>query len=90
MIVGVKERVDSTGAVLRPLDEDDVRRKLRVLMDRGARSIVVSLLWSFANPAHELRVKEIIREEYKEYHIGYLPVILCTRSSPSSASTSAP
>jgi N-methylhydantoinase A/acetophenone carboxylase len=76
MIVGVKERVDSTGAVLRPLDEDDVRRKLRVLMDRGARSIVVSLLWSFANPAHELRVKEIIREEYKEYHIGYLPVIL--------------
>ena len=76
MIVGVKERIDSTGAVLRPLDEDDVRRKLRVLMDRGARSIVVSLLWSFANPAHELRVKEIIREEYKEYHIGYLPVIL--------------
>jgi N-methylhydantoinase A/oxoprolinase/acetone carboxylase beta subunit len=60
----------------RPLDEDDVRRKLRVLMDAGARSIVVSLLWSFANPAHELRVKEIIREEYKEYHIGYLPVIL--------------
>ena len=26
MIVGVKERIDSTGAVLRPLDEDDVRR----------------------------------------------------------------
>ncbi|HEV2920207.1 MAG TPA: hydantoinase/oxoprolinase family protein, partial [Actinomycetota bacterium] len=76
MIVGVKERIDSTGAVLRPLNEDDVRRKLRVLMDRGARSIVVSLLWSFANPTHELRVKEIIREEYKEYHIGYLPVIL--------------
>jgi N-methylhydantoinase A/oxoprolinase/acetone carboxylase beta subunit len=76
MIVGVKERIDSTGAVLRPLDDDDVRRKLRVLMDRGARSIVVSLLWSFANPAHELRVKEVIREEYKEYHIGYLPVVL--------------
>ena len=29
MIVGVRERVDSTGRVLRPLDEDDVRRKLR-------------------------------------------------------------
>jgi N-methylhydantoinase A/oxoprolinase/acetone carboxylase beta subunit len=76
MIVGVKERIDSTGAVLRPLDDDDVRRKLRVLMDRGARSIVVSLLWSFANPTHELRVKEVIREEYKEYHIGHLPVVL--------------
>ena len=76
MIVGVKERIDSTGRVIRPLDEDDLRRKLRLLMDRGARSIVVSLLWSFANPRHEERAKEIIREEYKEYHIGYLPVVL--------------
>jgi N-methylhydantoinase A/oxoprolinase/acetone carboxylase beta subunit len=82
MIVGAKERVDSTGRVLRPLDEEDLRRKLRVLMDRGARSIVVSLLWSFANPVHERRVKEIIREEYKEYHIGYLPVVLSSQVVP--------
>ncbi len=76
LILGVKERVDSTGAVLRPLDEEDVRRKLRLLMDRGARAIVVSLLWSFMNPVHEKRVREIIREEYKEYHIGFVPVVL--------------
>ena len=82
MIVGVKERIDSTGRVIRPLDEDDLRRKLRLLMDRGARSIVVSLLWSFANPRHEERAKEIIREEYKEYHIGYLPVVLSHQVVP--------
>jgi len=76
LIVGLKERVDSTGRVLRKLDEDDVRVKLRTLMDRGARAIAVSLLWSFANPAHEKRVREIIREEYKGYHVGYLPVVL--------------
>ena len=76
MIVGAKERIDSTGTVIRPLDEDDVRRKLQILVDKGARAIVVSLLWSFVNPEHEYRIKEIIREEYKEYHIGYLPVIL--------------
>lgn len=76
LILGVKERVDSTGAVVRPLDEDDVRDKLRILIDRGARAIVVSLLWSFMNPAHEKRVREIIREEYKEYHIGFVPVVL--------------
>ena len=76
LILGVRERVDSTGAVVRPLDEEDVRRKLRLLMDRGARAIVVSLLWSFLNPAHEKRVREIIREEYREYHIGFLPVVL--------------
>lgn len=76
MIAGLRERVDSTGAVVRPLDEDDVRRKLRKLVDGGARAIAVSLLWSFANPTHEKRVREIIREEYKGYHIGYLPVVL--------------
>jgi len=76
MIAGVAERTDSKGAVLRPLDEDDVRAKLRGLVDKGARAIAVSLLWSFANPAHERAVRRIIREEYKGYHVGYLPVVL--------------
>ncbi len=76
MIVGVKERIDGTGDVLRPLDEEDVRRKVRTLVDNGVRAFVVSLLWSYINPEHERKVKEIIREEYREYHVGYLPVIL--------------
>jgi N-methylhydantoinase A/acetophenone carboxylase len=76
MIVGVKERVDSRGTIIRPLDENDVREKVRYLVSRGARGFVVSLLWGFLNSAHERRVKEIIRDEYKEFHIGYLPVVL--------------
>ncbi len=76
MIAGIKERVDGRGRVMRPLDEDDAREKIHRLVDRGARGFVISLLWSFLNPAHERRLKEIIREEYKEYHIGYLPVVL--------------
>ncbi len=76
MIVGIKERIDVQGDIVRPLDEDDLRKKLRILVDKGARAIVVSLLWSFRNPQHEHRVKEIIREEYNEYHIGFMPVIL--------------
>jgi N-methylhydantoinase A/oxoprolinase/acetone carboxylase beta subunit len=76
MIAGVRERVDGRGQVIRPLDEDHVREQVRGLVDRGARAFVVSLLWSFLNPEHERRVKEIIREEYRDYHVGYLPVIL--------------
>jgi N-methylhydantoinase A/acetophenone carboxylase len=79
LIVGIRERIDSKGQVIRQLDEEDVRRKLRQLIDRGARALVVSLLWSFMNPDHERRVKRIIREEYKEYHIGYLPVVLSSQ-----------
>jgi len=76
MIAGVAERVDSAGNIVRPLDEDDVRAKLRELVDNGARAIAVSLLWSFANPEHERAIRRIIREEYKSFHIGYLPVVL--------------
>jgi acetophenone carboxylase len=82
LIVGVRERIDSNGEIIRPLDEEDVRRKLRILMERGARAIVVSLLWSFMNPDHEKRIKEIIREEYKEFHIGFVPVVLSSQVSP--------
>lgn len=79
MIVGARERIDGTGSVIRPLHEDDLRRKLNLLVDRGARAIVVSLLWSFVNDQHEKRIRELIREEYKEYHVGYLPVILSSQ-----------
>src|SRR5215475_7869839 len=76
LILGLKERIDSRGIVLRPLDEEDLRKKVRHLVTKGVRGFVVSLLWGFLNPVHEKRVKQIIRDEYKEFHIGYLPVVL--------------
>jgi N-methylhydantoinase A/acetophenone carboxylase len=75
-IVGAKERVDCFGQVVRPLDEEDLREKVRYLVDKGVRGFVVSLLWAFLNPDNEKRIRAIIREEYKPYHIGYLPVVL--------------
>jgi N-methylhydantoinase A/oxoprolinase/acetone carboxylase beta subunit len=69
---------------------DDVRAKIRTLVDRGARAFVVSLLWAFVNPSHERRVKELIREEYREYHVGYLPVTWPRRSSPAWVSMDVP
>ncbi|MFF0270671.1 hydantoinase/oxoprolinase family protein [Kribbella sp. NPDC004536] len=60
--VEVVERVDRDGTVLVPLDEDSVRTAVRALLADGIRSIAVSLLWSFRNPAHEQRVREIVHE----------------------------
>jgi len=75
-IVGVPERIDSFGQVIRPLDEAAVRKQVHYLVDQGVRGFVVSLLWSSVNDEHEKAIKRIIREEYKEYCLGYLPVIL--------------
>ena len=58
----VIERVDHAGNVVVKLNEDSVRESVAALLAKGIRSIAVSLLWSFRNPAHEQRVREIIRE----------------------------
>ncbi|MEU5516005.1 hydantoinase/oxoprolinase family protein [Streptomyces griseoaurantiacus] len=58
----VTERVDHAGKVLVPLDEEEVRARARTLVDQGVEAIAVCLLWSFKNPAHERRVRELIHE----------------------------
>ena len=58
----VTERVDRDGAVVVPLDEEQARAAIRSLLDDGIRAIAVSLLWSFRNPVHERRLRELIHE----------------------------
>ncbi|GAA6201126.1 hydantoinase/oxoprolinase family protein [Aquicoccus sp. SU-CL01552] len=76
MIRGVRERLDFQGNVVMPLDEEDVRRQLRELVDRGAQIIVVALVNSVVNPVNEQRIEEILLEEYPSHLLGAIPVIL--------------
>jgi len=85
MVVGVRERIDSFGNVICPLQRMEVLEKLQMLVDRGAMGFVVGLLWSFSNPVHERMIKEIIEEEYPEDYLGSMPVILSSDVSPRSA-----
>ncbi|WP_161976352.1 hydantoinase/oxoprolinase family protein [Mycolicibacterium sp. CH28] len=82
LVVGIRERIDSAGTVLMPLDVDDVREQVQTLVDQGATGFVLALLWSFANPAHELAVHDIIREEYPDTYLGNFPVICSHQVSP--------
>jgi N-methylhydantoinase A len=67
--LGVLERVDCDGKVVIPLDENEVRDAVRRLKQLGVTSIAVSFLFAFVNPAHELRVREIIHEEHPDAFI---------------------
>ncbi|MEU7002328.1 hydantoinase/oxoprolinase family protein [Nonomuraea sp. NPDC046570] len=58
----VTERVDRDGSVVVPMDEREVREHLRHLVAEGVTALAVSLLWSFRNPAHERRIKELAHE----------------------------
>ncbi|RSD10264.1 hydantoinase/oxoprolinase family protein [Amycolatopsis eburnea] len=59
----VTERIDRDGTVVVTLDEDEARARIRELLADGIRAIAVSLLWSFRNPVHEQRIRELIAEE---------------------------
>jgi N-methylhydantoinase A len=64
--IPIGERVNFEGAVLKPLDEDAVRRGVQRLKKLGVRSIAVMYLFSFVNPEHERRTREIVLEEYPD------------------------
>jgi N-methylhydantoinase A len=57
-------RIDFEGNELAPLDEAGVRKAVRELAAAGVRSIAVCYLFSFMNPTHERRTKEIIGEDF--------------------------
>lgn len=57
------ERVSAKGAVVRTLDESALRTSLRGLKSKNIEALTVSLINSFANDAHEKRVRTIANEE---------------------------
>ncbi len=68
---GVTERmVAPDGRELIPLDEDEVRQAVRKMKAEKVEAIAVCFLFSFLNPAHEERVREIIEEEYPEVYLS--------------------
>ncbi|GAB3625355.1 hydantoinase [Pandoraea terrae] len=73
-IVGIAERTDYKGAMLREADDTEVEQAIRWLIDeRHVESIAVSFLWSFYNPANETRVRELVAR--------VAPQAYCTLSS---------
>jgi N-methylhydantoinase A len=58
--VGVRERLDAKGRVLVPLNEADVRDAVQRLRAQGVSAIAVCYLFSFVNPVHERRTREIV------------------------------
>ncbi len=80
---GVRGRIDVFGEEVLPLRELDVREAAAELLEDGVEGIVVSLLFSYRNDAHEMRVAEIIGEEKAARGIdGAVPVFLSSELYP--------
>jgi len=59
----VDERINAAGAVERALDPLEAERAVDALLAEKIETIAVCLLHSFANPAHELAIKEVIKRK---------------------------
>lgn len=80
---GVRGRIDVFGDEVLPLREQDAREAVAELLDHEVEGIVVSLLFSYRNAAHELRVAEIIDEEKEKRGLdGSVPVFLSSALYP--------
>jgi N-methylhydantoinase A len=92
LTVGIPERIDSRGEIIKPLDEEAVRKALRKLADEGVESVAICFLFSFLNDEHERRVEAMAREmlpgcfvsrssaiypQYREYERASTTVVNC-------------
>jgi 5-oxoprolinase (ATP-hydrolysing) len=75
-VVEIDERISVQGQVLRPLDEDAARARLRAAFDAGFRAVAIVLLHGFRFTDHEARVAAIARE------IGFTQVSVSHEVSP--------
>jgi acetone carboxylase, beta subunit len=66
LIRGVGERIDVVGDEAIPLNEEEARRAVEELLEKGVDCICVNFLFSYRNPNHELQMKDIAEEVMAE------------------------
>ncbi len=59
-------RLDHTGAEVRPFDEASAVAAARFFKEQGITAIGVCFLHSYADPAHELAMREVLRREHPD------------------------
>lgn len=72
----VEERVDAEGKVVVPLNERDVAAAAEIFRHEKVEAIAVNLIFSFLNPAHERRVKQILEDVLPGVYISLASDVL--------------
>ncbi|MEE2654913.1 MAG: hydantoinase/oxoprolinase family protein [Pseudomonadota bacterium] len=76
MTYEISGRVDWEGSELQPLNENEIRSATKSLMESGANSIAICYLFSYANPLHEERTRDLILEEFPAAHVSLSSEVL--------------
>ena len=77
--IGVPGRIGPQGEELEPLNEERLAGLADEILERGAESVAISLLHSYANSAHEQKVSKAIAEGLADY---MLPISVSSQIVP--------
>lgn len=69
-VVEVVERIDADGLVRTPLDDESAQTAIRRLRDLDVQAVAVCLLWATENPAHELAVAKLVKQELPDVFVS--------------------
>jgi len=67
--IEVTERIDSSGRIVTDLVEAEVIDAAKQLLEKGCESLVIHFLHPYANPVHELRAAEIVKDIWPNDYI---------------------
>src|SRR5699024_6182479 len=70
------ERIDFAGNVVTALDEDAARDLGRLLRRRGVNTVAVCFINSYANPEHEIRMRELLADALPGANISTSAMVL--------------
>ena len=71
MRVGITERIGPNGEVITELNENEVVNAVKALKNKYAvESLAVCYLFSFVNPAHELRTRKLVKKHFPDIEIS--------------------
>ena len=75
-VLEIPERTGFDGAIITALDEEKVRLAAEHFRSLGIETVAVSLNHSYANPAHEQRVRELVAETFPGSHLSLSSEVL--------------
>ena len=73
---GIPERMNARGAVVKELDVEAATRLIDDLCSSGIEALTISLMHSYANPAHERALRDIVAKRHPEIPVSLSSDIL--------------
>lgn len=77
-VIGSLISAEDISGIASDADEQEVRLAIKSLLDRGIRRINISLSDAFPENSDELRIVEMIGQDYPDHYLGSIPALAGT------------